>query len=41
MGIRKSVGKNKKTHRTAARAGAQREETMRKATRAKPRTKTR
>ena len=41
MGIRQSVGKNKKSKRPAAKAGTQREETMRKAARARPRTKTR
>jgi hypothetical protein len=41
MGIRRSVGKNKKSTRPAAAAGVKREETVRKATRARPRTKTR
>jgi hypothetical protein len=41
MGIRQSVGKNKKTNRPAAKAGVQREETLRKAARARPRSKTR
>ena len=41
MGIRQSVGKNKKSNRPAAKAEAQRRETMRKAARAPRRTKTR
>ena len=41
MGIRKSVGKNKKSKQPVAAAGVKREEAMRKAARARPRTKTR
>ena len=41
MGIRRSVGKNKKSKRPAAAARVKREETARKAARARPRTRTR
>jgi hypothetical protein len=41
MGVRRSVGKNKKSKRPAAAAEVKREETMRKAARARPRAKTR
>ena len=39
MGIRKSVGKNKKSKRPAAAVAVKREETMRKLARARPRTR--
>jgi hypothetical protein len=37
MGIRQSVGKNKKSKRPAAAATVKREETVRKSSRARPR----
>ena len=41
MGLRKSVGKNQKSKRPAAAASVEREETMRKARRVRPKTRSR